>query len=49
MDQKAVAMSDGSFYNQQGAAAWEIKGYEATHHIKEMGWTHGLPEDQSAY
>jgi len=46
---QAVAVSDGSFRDQHGAAAWTIKGEDTSSHLRRAGITPGLPEDQSAY
>jgi len=45
----AVAVSDGSFQNQAGMAAWTIKSVTKANQIVGHGWTPGLAEDQSAY
>jgi len=45
----AIAVSDGSFQNQAGAAAWTIKSATKEHRIVEHGRTPGLAADQSAY
>jgi len=44
-----VAVSDGSFQDSKGSAAWTIEGRNQFHHIRGSGWTPGDPEDQSAY
>ncbi len=46
---KAVAVSDGSFRDQMGAAAWTIEATTAEHQLLSTGHTPGNPEDQSAY
>jgi len=46
---KAIAISDGSFMEQSGAAAWMIEGTTAYHHIVGTGITPGERKDQSAY
>jgi len=45
---KAIAVSDGSFQDQQGAAAWMIEGYDKNNWILGMGSTPGFLTDQSA-
>jgi len=45
----AIAVSNGSFQSQQGAAAWMIEGYNKNNQILGKGSTPGLPADQSAY
>jgi len=45
----AVAVSDGSFQDQRGAAAWTIKGSSAANRLTGEGLTPGNPQDQSAY
>jgi len=45
----AVAVSDGSFRDQHGAAAWTIEGKDTSSKLQGAGVTPGLPEDQSAY
>jgi len=45
---KAVAVSDGSYWDQHGAAACTIKGETASNHICGTGLTPGYPEGQSA-
>jgi len=42
-------VSDGSFQDQQGAAAWTIEGYDKNNQIIGKGSTPGLQLDQSAY
>jgi len=44
----AVAVSNGSFRDQHGVAAWTIEGKDALSHLHGAGITPGLPEDQSA-
>jgi len=46
---KAVAVSDGSYKDHQGAAAWTIEGADDGVQLHGAGLTPGLPEDQSAY
>jgi len=46
---KAVAVSDDSFRDQQGAAMWTIEGEDATTRLRGAGIMPGMPEDQSAY
>jgi len=45
----AVAVSNGSFKDQEGAAAWTIEGPTAANRIVGHGITPGEPADQSAY
>jgi len=45
----AFLVSDGSFKDRAGAAAWMIKGAMAANRIVGNGLTPGEPEDQSAY
>jgi len=45
----AVAVSDGSFQDSKGSAAWTIEGRNQAHRIRGSGRTPGDPEDQSAY
>jgi len=45
----AIAISDGSFQDQQGVAAWTIKGYNNSNQILGRGRTPSTPTDQSAY
>jgi len=49
IDGKAVAVSDGSYKDHQGAAAWIIEGADDSVRLRGAGVTPGLPEDQSAY
>jgi len=46
---RAIAVSDRSFQDQQGAAAWMIEGYNKNNQILGKGSTPGLPTDQSTY
>jgi len=46
---KAIAVSDGSFMEQSGVAAWTIEGTTARHCIVGTGITPGKRKDQSAY
>jgi len=45
----AIAISDGSFQNQQGMAAWMIEGHDSSNQILGKGRTPGMVTDQSAY
>jgi len=45
----AVAVSDGSFKDYAGAAAWTIEGDTAANRVVSTGLTLGKAEDQSAY
>jgi len=45
----AVAVSNGSFQDQQGAAAWTIEGYDKNNQILSKGSTPGSATDQSSY
>ncbi len=45
----AIAISNRSFQDQQGAAAWTIEGYNKNNQILSKGTTPGSPTDQSAY
>jgi len=45
----AVAVSDGSFQNQAGVAAWMIESETKANRIVGRGRTPGSAEDQSAY
>ncbi len=46
---KAVAVSDGSYKDQHGAAAWTIESETDLNRLSGAGLTPGYPEDQSAY
>jgi len=46
---QAVAVSDGSFMEQSGAAVWTIKGKSAQHQITGEGLTPGDTQDQGAF
>jgi len=46
---KAMAVSDGSYRDQHGAAAWTIKSETDMNRLTGAGLTPGYPEDQSAY
>jgi len=46
---KAVAVSDGSYMETIGTAAWTIEGRMASNRIVGTGYTPGKVEDQSAY
>jgi len=46
---KAVAVSNGSFKDQAGVAAWMIKGDMVANQVVGNGLTLGKAEDQSAY
>ncbi len=46
---KAIAVSDGSFKDGCGAAAWIIEGAEATNHIQGACLEPGTTDDHSAY
>jgi len=45
----AIAVSNRSFQDQQGAAAWTIEGYNKNNQILSKGTTPGSPTDQSVY
>jgi len=46
---QAVTVSNGSFQDQCGSAAWTIEGTMSAHRIVGMGWMPGTTMDQSAY
>jgi len=46
---KAVAVSDGSFKDYAGAAAWTIEGDTTANWVVGTGLTPGKAADQSAY
>jgi len=45
----AIVVSDGSLQDQNGSAAWTIKGNNQQHQIVGRGRTPGTPDNQSAY
>jgi len=45
----AIAVSDRSFQDSHGSAAWTIEGQDKQDRILGKGRTPGAPEDQSAY
>jgi len=45
----AIAVSDGSFQDSNGLAAWTIKGRNQHHHILGSGQTLGKLDDHSTY
>jgi len=49
LSSQAIAVSNGSFRDQLGAAAWMIEGTMAEHRLLGTGHTLGNLEDQSAY
>jgi len=46
---RVVAVSDGSFQDTAGAAAWTIEGTTAIHHLWGEGQTPANDDDHSAY
>jgi len=46
---QAVAVSDGSYMEETGAAAWTIKATTTSNRIVGTGYTPGSATDQSAY
>jgi len=44
-----MVVSNGSFMNQVGAAAWAIEGHSSDHCLNSSGCTVGWIQDQSAY
>jgi len=46
---KAVAVSDGSYKDHQGAVAWTIEGVDNSVWLRGAGVMPGSPEDQSTY
>jgi len=46
---QAIAVSNGSFQEQQGLASWTIKGKNKHNQILEKGQTLGSPGNQHAY